>query len=263
MGGIIDPTGFVARDGTRVMTADWNMGDVNIGIGVVPAKRFEIGSTDLSDRISIYHDNTNGYIDVDDGGVYIRTVETNQTLRLYLQGNGTGDAAIQIYADGASANYFRMEMSTGSMLFDTYADKNLDIHTYSGSNVRLWPLANDGDTFSLQLSGFRAADARRTLSISVGASVADQVDFTGLSKYYFDDAVGIGVTPAQKFEIGSTDNSNRISIYHDNTNGFISQDDGAIIFLNTEVDTDNVVSIKGNGTGEGWIELYDADNLEW
>lgn len=53
-----------------------------------------------------------------------------------------------------------------------------------------------GVTPGFTISGYRAADALRTLDISVGNTVANQVDFTGLAQYYFGGAIiGIGIVP--------------------------------------------------------------------
>lgn len=75
--------------------------------------------------------------------------------------------------------------------------------------------------------------------------------------------VGIGVTPAQKFEIGSNDNSESVVIFHSNSHLFIGQSKGAVYFINSETDTDNVIRVQGDGTGRGFIELYDQNNAEY
>lgn len=93
--------------------------------------------------------------------------------------------------------------------------------------------------------------ASGTADTAISWTSAAEITITGL---------GLGVTPAQKFEIGSNDNSKRVSYYHNNTDAYISQSGGDVYFLNTETDTDNTIHIQGNGTGIGVLELYDAAN---
>lgn len=76
--------------------------------------------------------------------------------------------------------------------------------------------------------------------------------------------LGVGLIPAQKFEIGSTDNSNRISIYHDNTNMFTKWDDGFHILQTDEgTHTDTEVHIKPKGTASSFLKLYDRDTTTY
>lgn len=65
-------------------------------------------------------------------------------------------------------------------------------------------------------------------------------------------------------EIEANDRVYSIEIKHDTSNAYIGQDFGALYFLNREgTDTNNIVGIKGKGTGYGVLRLYDEDDAEW
>jgi len=71
--------------------------------------------------------------------------------------------------------------------------------------------------------------------------------------------VGLGVTPAYRFSIGSTDGSDQIGLYHDNTHAVMQWTDGRLYFKTDEgVNTDTVLSILGKGTGRGRLDIGDG-----
>jgi hypothetical protein len=91
-----------------------------------------------------------------------------------------------------------------------------------------------------------------------GAAMGERVRITS------DGYLGVGVTPAQKFEIGSTDNSDRISIYHDNTTAYMKWNDGSLILQTDEgTNTESRIEIKGKGTGKSTLLLWDNDEAEY
>ncbi|GAF83456.1 unnamed protein product, partial [marine sediment metagenome] len=77
-------------------------------------------------------------------------------------------------------------------------------------------------------------------------------------------SVGIGVTPAQKFEIGSADNSDRISIYHNNSRAYFTTTDGSFRFITDEGDnTNSFLEVRGKGDKRGYLQLFDEDDAEY
>lgn len=71
-------------------------------------------------------------------------------------------------------------------------------------------------------------------------------------------------TVVHKIEIGSTDGSDKIQIYHDNSNTYFRTTDGVFIWQTDEGDnTQSKVEIRGKGTGSGELVLTDQDNAEW
>jgi len=159
--------------------------DTRLGIGVTPTQKFEIGSTNNSDRISIYHSNVHANIDWDDGFLKLNTVETGQDtvvtinetntqgvgyLRVY---NQDSTQSIQLIAGGSEA---RMRGNGCPLSFQHTAEE--DVYFFS--------TASAGETPTIQISGRNGTDTvRRTLSIGMSSTVDDQVDFTGLSTYEF------------------------------------------------------------------------------
>ena len=91
--------------------------------------------------------------------------------------------------------------------------------------------------------------------------VADATGLANSNIFYDGTNVGIGVDAATRFEIGSTDASNRLSLYHDNTNGYFKWDDGSLILQTDEgTNTATYLELKPKGTSEiSSVSLYDTD----
>lgn len=248
----------------------WNIGTTlntsgQFGIGVTPAQKFEIGSTDNSDRISIYHDNTDGWFRWDDGEINFKTNETGNVHGiLSLRGNGTGIGILKIFdEDDAEELAFACTGGQGQININGPGAGSLALQTVGNGNVTCFEDSPSGTTRSFEIYSFRAADALRALTINVGVAAADTADFTGLSFYRINGSLGVGVIPVQKLEIGSNDGTNRISIYHDNLNGFIKWDDGDL-FLQTDegVNTLSKVIIEGKGTGNAQLHVISDDTSD-
>jgi len=101
-----------------------------------------------------------------------------------------GDASINI---GISAyKTFLINYAGGSMGFNAGSDK-LRLQYSANSDVQMFDLAAEGETQELEIYGYRTGDAKRSLQIGVGVDAADTASFDGVSNYYFDGNVGIGV----------------------------------------------------------------------
>ncbi len=171
-------------------------GDVGIGTSS-PSYKFSIGSTDGSDQIGVYHNNTNAYLKWTDGNLNLMTDEGTDTNTIVDIRSKDSDSNQNTYLRifGGSGGYLRLGFldSAGAVSYiDSYTDKGLYLNTYSGTVIAAWFLAGEGETNELKLYGYRTGDAKRSLEIGVGVDAADTASFDGVSNYYFDGNVGIG-----------------------------------------------------------------------
>ncbi len=168
----------------------------NVGIGVIPAQKFEIGSNDNSNRISIYHDNANAYFKYDDGGLIIENTEAGVNNIVTIRGATTGLGELHIN-DQDNLEYLRFYTTVGVGFIETAgsAPGDLRLQSPSHANIRCFTDAAEGETRSFQIAGHRTSGSVDTLEIAVGEH-ADQVGsiFGCANGYYFDTNVGINVT---------------------------------------------------------------------
>lgn len=75
--------------------------------------------------------------------------------------------------------------------------------------------------------------------------------------------VGINAAPlARTFEIASTDQVDRLQLFHDNTDGHFHWTDGWLLFQTEEgTNTDTQLVISGKGTSQGILRVRDGDDL--
>jgi len=170
---------------------DTGSGDVGIGLSD-PAQKLEIGSDDGTDRISIYHDNSNANIMWDDGTLILSTDEgTDSNSNVLIRGKGDAigslkvenqdkDGGIQFQPNEDDANVFGYGSATRFMI---QGDANIPVEVFG--------VAAEGETPEFKISGRRAGDIRRTLEIGVGVDADDTASFDGVSNYYFDGNVDI------------------------------------------------------------------------
>lgn len=71
------------------------------------------------------------------------------------------------------------------------------------------------------------------------------------------------IDSANAFYFRSNDNTDYISLYHNNSDAYLKWNDGVLIIENAETDTDGIVHFRGNGTGFGGCRWYDQDNAEY
>jgi len=77
------------------------------------------------------------------------------------------------------------------------------------------------------------------------------------------DPVNQILTFNSKVNVGSPDGNSQIGIYHDNSNPFIKWTSGELTLTKDVDNTNTYIYVKGEGTGEGYIRLYDEDNAEY
>ena len=158
---------------------------------------------------------------------------------------------------GEAAKFVQVNAGEDALEFNLVTAEDVQPGTFPAGDFKyggnVW-LGNDGDEL-------RLGDDNNDYTIqwdgndAVHTVVAGDFTFVG-------GGLGIGVVPAQKFEIGSADNSNRISIYHDNTDAYFNIDDGVFIFQTTEAPpTNTVIRIEENGAAATVLQLMDQDGI--
>lgn len=245
-----------------------------MGIGVTPAQKFEIGSTDNSDRISIYHDNSHAYFDTDDGYIFLRTVESGAHLTVALRGDGAGGSSFRIY-DANNTNYVNMQAIAGRLELKTVGASNSDIYIQEPGDANIYlfgPDGAEGNTPFLGITGWKTGGTKDQMQFAVGVH-ADQVGsiYGCANGYYIDHNLGIKVTSPQKtldvagtiqfdltasdadamtIKVGGTtyyygDTSNQIHRFYQGMAIFGSSLDINTGYANAATARSNQVSIKG------------------
>lgn len=118
------------------------------------------------------------------GDTQFPNLSVSGTTTFVLKGNGSMTFSLHNNTVGANL-----------LAFD---GTNVDYISGADYNADFFRSAASGETKAVKVTGFRAGDAARTLSIAVGATAANQVDFTGLSTgdYYFDGTLKFGIYTA-------------------------------------------------------------------
>lgn len=124
---------------------------------------------------------------------------------------GTGSDA-SIYYTGSRLVIDPHEVGVGDLVLSPNA----------GANVTMFEGAAEGNTPSLQVSGFRTGDALRTLDIAVGGGAANRVDFTGLTDYYFYGGRLISTGPGTSGELRVGNTTNGVALRGTGAGGIIS-----------------------------------------
>lgn len=152
---------------------------------------FNIYSTDASDQIQIYHDNTNAYFRTVDGNFIFQTDEgTNTNTVLRVVGKGTGIGFVVI-TDEDGAEGLEFSASAGRAEIKVVGTSPVAVSLQSPANrpVYMFEFAAEGETPECYIFGRRTGDAKRSLQIGVGVDAADTASFDGVSSYHFDGAI--------------------------------------------------------------------------
>ena len=152
------------------------------------AAPFTILSTDTTDQISIYHDNSQGWIKWSDGRFTLQTDEGDNTNTIVeIAGKGTGRGFLWI-RDASALEYIQLENNSGYSYISGVgaAPVELAFQNTADIPITMFRSAASAETQALRIFGFRSGDEKRSLRISVGIDAADTVSFYGLSNYLFD-----------------------------------------------------------------------------
>ena len=141
----------------------------NVGIGITAASYdFSIGSTDGSDQIGIYHDNSNAYFKWTDGRLYFETDEgSDSNTEVFFRGKGTGFARNRIY-DEDNLEYLDLYCSLGAAIIRAAGTSptGLYLQNTATSDVICFSGSSEGDTKELQIHGYNTGDANRSFGSS-------------------------------------------------------------------------------------------------
>lgn len=167
-----------------------------VGIGVSPTQKFEIGSTDNSDRISIFLDNTNAWFTWSDGALNFTTSEGTDTIsEITIKGKGDRFGLLRIF-DENNAERFDLWASSGRAFFTAGGTSplSLELQSNAATPIRLFSAAPEGRTQELQIYGRRTGDSLRSFQVGVGVDANDTASLDGVSNLYADMNIGIKTT---------------------------------------------------------------------
>jgi len=155
--------------------------------------------TQNSDTVVWSHDGTDAYCQWSDGSLILKTDEGTDTNTIVkVHGKGTGDGKLYLYEEN-DTEYLELLSSgvAGYVRVKGSSPGKLLLQDPAHDDIRCFSSCAEGETPSFRVRGFRSGDSARELDICVGASAADQIDFTGLSTYSFDgDVVVADATPS-------------------------------------------------------------------
>jgi hypothetical protein len=163
-----------------------------VGIGVTPSYKLSIGSTDGSDQIGIYHDNSNAYMKWNDGYLALETDEgTNTTTNVYVRGKGTGSGSFRVYDEDTEYVRFRCLAGSGYLEVRGTSPVALVLQYDGDIPIKMFSSSTEGKTQELQIYGFRTGDGvvAKSLQMGVGVDAADTASFDGVSNYWFDGTI--------------------------------------------------------------------------
>ncbi|KPK42743.1 MAG: hypothetical protein AMJ65_07155, partial [Phycisphaerae bacterium SG8_4] len=186
---------WIGISGGETITFDGTGDDIQIdgaqvGIGVDPTQKFQVGSATNTDRISLYHDDTDAYMEWDDGVLRVRTTETDQNGDMRIYGNGTGYAALRLYdEDDAESVVITSQSQQGYIFVSGTGPSFLNLQHEAEAGVKLFTSAGDNETPELFVYGYRTGDQLRNMQIAVGIDAVDTASFDGVSNYLFDGTI--------------------------------------------------------------------------
>jgi len=179
--------------------------------------KVEIGSADGSDKIQIYHNNTDAYIRTNDGSFIFQSNEgANAGSTFDLRANGTGTGSF-IIRQGSRYFWFQLS-SSGRADMSLLGTDPLEFMLQQGAEcpITMFRSATEGETQELQIYGWRTdSGGKESLDISVEQYAANTAEFYGLSEYRFDGTVrantafnvngSAGVSGTLELDDGSTE----------------------------------------------------------
>lgn len=144
-----------------------------------------------SDTVSITHDGTDAYFKTTDGYFIFQSAEAAPaSTYLDVRPNGSGQGILNLY-DQNSTNYINITITGGNAIFETVGAGAGSIYfqQYANNGVNFYNSAGSGETPSVDISGRRGGDSKRTLNVGISAAANDTALFDGVSNYAFDGVV--------------------------------------------------------------------------
>lgn len=212
-----------------------------------------------SDIMSWYLTATDAYMQWSDGTLILITDETDAPTVVRLMPNGTSEVSeIELYdTDGERLSIY----TAADRAYITSIGGTLGINPTNALDVTLWEAIGAGNP-SLILYGWNTAggDLESTSLIMDDANdefliqAANSVNHEGITIDLLETN--------QQFRIRQ--NSEIISMYHDGSDPYARWSVGNFTFITDEgINTTTKVFIKGKGTGNAALRIYDQDDLEF
>lgn len=249
-------------------------GSPNPALDVDNAGIAAIHSPNASQSLSLKHDNSNAYISQSAGSLTLQNAASETYQQLILTGTGSTSAAYAVLrTNDRSVNptYTMSGCYAGAGYIYTTGAAPAAFRLEHPGNVGIscFDAATSSKTPAFSVSGYRAGDAKRTLSLAVGSEAADTASISGLTTYKFTGSINAtaNLQTAGTTRIDATGAATLGAVTAGNitSTGYnVSRFRG---FLTTEPVTDlrdgdmyyDVPSLKlmiYNATGETWVTTY-------
>jgi len=159
-----------------------------VGINGPPlTETFEIASHDGTDRIKIFHDDSDSWLTWTDGVFNFQTDEgTNTNTDIRTFGKGSGYGIWRLYAPNNTHHFF-LAMSSAGAFFrtSTAAAGPIFFQDHAAVGVNFFYSATDGEVPTIDVHGYTPGDQNRKLSVGMHVSIHDTTSFSGTSNYHF------------------------------------------------------------------------------
>lgn len=146
-----------------------------------------IGSADDSDEIKLYHDNSDAYLQWDDGILLLSTDEGANTITtIDIRGKGDQIGRMRI-RDENNLEYLEIYATrgTGQVKVAGAAPGALRLQQPAQGNIECFTGAAAGERPKFAVYGRDSGDTLRNLQIGMSSTVVDTIDFTNVANYSF------------------------------------------------------------------------------
>lgn len=150
---------------------------------------FLINSTDATDQIQIYHDDSHAWIKWNDGNLTLITDEgDNTSTYVNIKGKGTGRGFLQVFDQDDAEYLFLSNLGgVGYLASLGTSPSRLSLQFDAAVPIYMFEDATEGETQEFRIYGFGSGSGgKESLNISVEKYAANTADFYGLDSYMFD-----------------------------------------------------------------------------
>lgn len=206
------------------------------GVGLIPLQKFEIGSADNSNRVSIYHDNTDSYFKVDDGQFIFQTDEgTNTRTEVALKPKGTHGSIIFLHGFG---DFGAWQQGDGWTAFESGAAVPLLINPNNQQDARFF--SSSGANPSVEIWGMNTAAGTDVYTSLIMSDVNDEFLIQPQNTGNHEGITIDLLEAAQRFRFRQ--GGENISLYFDGSNFIHAISSGDYNFTGGEYTFDEVVT---------------------